>query len=202
MVVPVSAALVMLADPLLHAWLGKQAETVKGAIPVLQILAIAVVVRVGGATSNTLLKGAEEHRRVAWVNIATGVVNAALSIILIKRWGLVGVAWGTLFPIVITAAFIQFPYACRKVGVPVRRAVIDSVLPAIWPAIIVGGLIGLVRDISSGTLLAVALQAAAGGMLYLALFFTVAISKHDRAYYIAKATQLTRRRRLAPAAGV
>jgi hypothetical protein len=30
----------------------------------------------------------------------------------------------------------------------------------------------------------------------------VAISKHDRAYYIATAAQLTRRRRLAPATSV
>ncbi len=202
MVIPVSTALIMLADPLIHGWLGKQAEAVRGCIPVLQILAVAVAVRVGAATGNTLLKGADEHRLVAWVNLGTGVVNAALSIMLIRRWGLVGVAWGTLIPMVVSAAFIQFPAACRKVGVPVRRAVIEAVLPAVWPAVIVGALIGFVRDISSGTLLAVALMATAGGLLYLALFFTVAISKHDRAYYIATAAQLTRRRRLAPATSV
>ena len=95
MVMPISAALVMLADPLIHAWLGKQAEAVRGCIPVLQILAVTVVVRVGGATSNTLLKGSGKHRQVAWVNLSAGVVNAVLSMLLIRRWGLVGVAWGT-----------------------------------------------------------------------------------------------------------
>jgi O-antigen/teichoic acid export membrane protein len=202
MVLPISAALVMLADPLVHAWLGKQAEAVRGCIPVLQILAVTVVVRVGGATSNTLLKGSGKHRQVAWVNLSAGVVNAVLSMLLIRRWGLVGVAWGTFVPIALTVAFIQYPSACRRVGVPVRRGLTESVLPAVWPALLVAAVLGLLRDISSGTLLAVAVQATAGGLLYLALFFTVAISKQDRAYYIATAAQLTRRRRLAPATSV
>ena len=77
----------------------------------------------------------------------------------------------------------------------------QSILPALWPAFVVAGLLACTRHISSGTLLAVALQAAAGGVLYLALFFTVAIGKRDRADYIAKVTQLTRRRRLQPAGG-
>jgi O-antigen/teichoic acid export membrane protein len=202
MVVPIAAALIMLADPLVRAWLGRQAESVAGCIPLLQILAVGVAIRVGAATGNTVLKGAGEHRFLAWVNLATGVVNALLSVVLIRRFGLIGVAWGTLVPIVFSSFFILFPAACRRVGVPVRRALRESVVPAVWPAFLVGGVLALIREISSGTLLAVAFQAAIGGVLYLALFFAVAIGKHDRAYYIAKAVQLTRKRRLAPAGSV
>jgi hypothetical protein len=39
-------------------------------------------------------------------------------------------------------------------------------------------------------------------VLYLALFFAFAIGKRDRAEYVAKVGQLTRRRRLQPAGGV
>jgi O-antigen/teichoic acid export membrane protein len=202
MVVPIAVALVMLADPLVHAWLRGQAASVAGAIPVIQILAISVAFRVGNATGNTLLKGAGEHRFLAWVNLGTGFVNAVLSILLIRRFGLVGVAWGTLVPIAFSAVFILYPAACRRAGVPLRRALTQSVFPAVWPACAAVGLLAFTRDISSGTLLAVALQAAASGVLYLALFFGVAIGKHDRADYIAKAAQLTRKRRLAPAGSV
>ena len=112
-------------------------------------------------------------------------------------------AWGTLIPIAFSAVFILYPAACRRVGVPLARAFV-----AVDPS---GALAGVRRwpgcspapaHISSGTLLAVALQAAAGGVLYLALFFTVAIGKRDRADYLAKAAQLTRRRRLQPAGGL
>jgi O-antigen/teichoic acid export membrane protein len=202
MVVPIATGLMMLADPLIHAWLGRNADKVAGCIPVLQILAVAVAIRVGNATGNTLLKGAGEHRLVAWVNLGTGLVNALLSIALIKRFGLPGVAWGTLIPIAAAAMFILYPAACRRVGVPLSRAIVKSVVPALWPALAMAGLLAATRHISSGTLLAVAFQAAAGGVLYLALFFTIAIGKRDRADYIAKVGQLTRRRRLQPAGGL
>jgi O-antigen/teichoic acid export membrane protein len=199
MVVPLAAALIVLADPLLRAWLRGQAETVAGAIPVIQVLAIGVAIRVGNATGTTLLKGTGRHRMLAFVNLGTAVVNVTLSIVLIQRFGLIGVAWGTLVPIAFSAVFILFPAACRRVGVPVSLAVRQAVLPAVWPAFVVGGLFHLTRGISAGTLLAVGLHAAAGVSLYLTLFLTVAISRADRAYYIARLTQLTRRRRPVPA---
>lgn len=199
MVVPIATALVMLADPLVRAWLGKQADAVAGCIPVIQILAIAVAIRVGNATGGTVLKGAGEHRLLAWVNLGTGVVNAILSIALIGRFGLVGVAWGTLIPIAASAFLILYPAACRRVGIPFGKALAESILPAVWPAVVAGAMLALTRSHASGTLLAVALQAAAAGALYLGLFYTVAISRQDRAFYLATATQLTRRRRLAPA---
>ena len=203
MVVPVATALIVLAGPLVNAWLGKNAAQVAGCIPVIQILAVAVVIRVGNSTGNTLLKGSGEHRTVAWVNLGTGLVNALLSIALIKRFGLTGVAWGTLIPIAAAALFILYPAACRRVRVPLSRAFTQSVFPALWPALAMAGVLMLMRRISAGTLLAVGIEAVAGGVLYLALFFLVAIGKRDRAYYMAKATQLMRRGRpLQPAGSV
>lgn len=199
MVVPIAAALVVLADPLVRAWLGRQADTVAGAIPVLQVLAIVVAIRVGSATSSTLLKGAGKHRMLAWVNLATGLVNVVLSVILIQRLGLIGVAWGTLLPVACSTVFVVFPAACRRVGVPVRRALSEAVVPAVWPALVVGGLFTATQAVSSGTLLALALHTAAGGALYVALFLTLAISRADRAYYMAATGQLLRTRWLAPA---
>jgi len=200
MVVPIAAALVLLADPLVHAWLGPRAPALAGAIPVIQILAVAVAIRVGNATGTTLLKGAGQHRLLAFVNLGTGVANVALSIALIRPLGLVGVAIGTLVPIGISAVFILFPASCRRAGLTVWRAALHAVVPALWPALVVGGGLALTRLISSGTLLAVVLQAAAAGVAYLALFFAVAIGRGDRALYMAKAAELLGRRRLVSAA--
>jgi O-antigen/teichoic acid export membrane protein len=201
MVVPIAAALVLLAHPLIHAWLGPaKAPALAGAVPVLQILAFAVAIRVGNATGTTVLKGAGEHRMLAFVNLGTGLANVVLSILLIKRFGLVGVAAGTLIPIAFSAFFILYPASCRRVGLPLSYALTHSVLPAVWPAFVVGLVLAGTRLISSGTLLAVVLQAFGGGLLYLALFFTVAIGRHDRAVYTAKAMELMGRRPLASSA--
>jgi O-antigen/teichoic acid export membrane protein len=197
MVVPIAAALILLAEPLIRAWVGPK---MLGAVPVLQILAVAVAIRVGSATSTTLLKGANCHRMLAWVNLGTGVVNLALSIALIKPFGLVGVAIGTLIPIAVSAMFILFPASVKRVGLPIGYAITHSVLPALWPAAVVAAGLALTRLISSGTLLAVVLQAAAASVIYLALFFAIAIGRRDRALYTAKAMELLGRRRLASAA--
>ena len=194
MVVPIAAALVLLAHPLVYAWLGAKAPAMAGAIPVIQILAFAVAIRVGNATGTTILKGAGEHRMLAFVNLATGLANVVLSVALIHRFGLVGVAVGTLIPIAFTAIFILYPAACRRVGLPLGRAVTEAVLPAVWPALVVGAALAGTRLISSGTLLAVVLQGLGGGVLYLALFYAVAIGRRDRAMYTAKAMELMGRR--------
>jgi O-antigen/teichoic acid export membrane protein len=200
MVVPIAAALVLLADPLLHAWLrNRDMSIIAGAIPVLQILAFAVAIRVGAATGTTVLKGAGAHRMLAFVNLGTGLVNVVLSMALIARFGLVGVAVGTLIPIAISAVFIIYPAACRRVGLPLGTAVRHAVVPAVWPVLVVGLILWLSRLISSGTLLAVVLQAVGGGLLYLALFFVVAIGRRDRALYAGKAMELLGRRGLVSA---
>lgn len=200
MVVPIAAALILLADPLVHAWLGKRADAMAGTIPIIQILAVAVAIRVGNATGSTLLKGAGKHRMLAFVNLGTGLANVALSIALIKPFGLIGVAIGTLVPIAFSAIFILYPASCRRVGLPVWRGVVHSVLPALWPAFVVGAGLAATRLISSGTLLAVVLQAVAGGIVYLALFFAIAIGRRDRALYTSKAMELLGRRGLVSAA--
>ena len=56
-VVPITVALVLLADPLVHAWLREKASAVAGAIPIIQILSIAVAIRVGNATGTTRAQG-------------------------------------------------------------------------------------------------------------------------------------------------
>jgi O-antigen/teichoic acid export membrane protein len=202
MVVPVAATLIVLADPLLRAWLqDKATPAMMGAAPVIQILAVAVAIRVGNATGTTILKGAGRHRMLAFVNLGTGIANVALSIALVGRYGLPGVAVGTLVPIAISSFFILYPAACRRVGLSVWQAATQSVLPALWPAAVVG-LLGVIvaRTVPSGTVLAVVLQAAAGGALYLALFFAVAIGRRDRALYTAKAMEVLGRRGMPSAA--
>jgi O-antigen/teichoic acid export membrane protein len=190
MVVPIAATLVLLAEPLVRAWVG---PSMLGAVPVIQILAIVVAIRVGNASGTILLKGAGEIRHLALVNIATGIANIILSALLIHWYGLAGVALGTLIPVAFSAIFVLYPSACRQIGLPLRRAVTEAIFPALWPAVVVGGLLAVTRSISSGTLLAVVAQAAAAFVLYLALFFAVAISRDDRDLYLGKLLQLLRR---------
>jgi O-antigen/teichoic acid export membrane protein len=192
-VLPIAVALITLADPLVRSWT-RNAEMVP-AVPVLQILAVAVAIRVGNATGSTLLKGSGQHKLLAFTNLGAGVVNIVLSIVLVRHYGILGVAIGTVVPIAAAAVFILNPAACRRVGLPIRHLLARSVFPAVWPGVVMGGALLYTRSISSGTLLAVAIQAAAGGVLYLVLLIGIAIGRHNRELYLGKVKQLLGKRR-------
>jgi hypothetical protein len=128
-------------------------------------------------------------------------VNLLLSVLLVKPLGLVGVAIGTLIPIAAVSWLVIFPVACQRVDVSVASAFRHAVWPALWPALVTTGCLFLTRGISSGTLLAVMLQAGGAGLLYLALFFLIAVGRRDRSQYAGKFMEvIARRGRLAPAA--
>jgi O-antigen/teichoic acid export membrane protein len=195
MVLPIAAALVALGEPLIRAWVGPE---MLGGVTVLQILAVAVAIRVGNGTATTLLKGSGGHRMLAWVNLAVGAANVLLSIVLVRWFGLAGVAFATLAS-VSSATLILAPLACRWVDLPWTAVVGRSVLPALWPAFVVVAALMATRDFSSaGGLLRVLVHAACGWCLYVALFF-IAIRREDRAAYVSKARELLRRTPLAPA---
>jgi O-antigen/teichoic acid export membrane protein len=196
-VLPIALVLVLLAEPLIRAWIRK--PEILAAAPVIQILAFAVALRVGNATSTTILKGSGQVRHVAMINIGTGLVNLALSSALIMRYGLVGVAVGTLIPVAFSSIFILFPTACRRVEVPVLKAFRQAVWPAVWPALAVGALLFITRDYTPDGLKFVAAEAAAAGVLYIALF-VAAVGRRDRQHYTARIWELAGRKRdLAPA---
>lgn len=194
MVLPIAATLIVLAEPLVYAWVGRRSPGLMDSAAVIQLLALAVVMRVGNATGSIILKGAGRHRWLAGVTLGTGLVNLVLSIVLIRSHGLVGVAIGTVIPVAASAAFIQFPAACRRVGLPVFTVIKRAVLPAAWPAAIAGALLALTRDAAGHTLTGVALHAAVGAAIYLALFLGIAIGRADRLLYTAKALEILGRR--------
>jgi O-antigen/teichoic acid export membrane protein len=195
-VVPIVVCLIMLADPLVRSWTN---DDMAAAAPILQLLAVAVAIRVGNATGNTLLKGSGRHKLVAFTNLGAGVVNVGLSIALVHEYGLMGVAVGTLIPIAVAAIFILNPAACRRVGLAQTRLAMHSIVPALWPALVMAAFLAWTRDISSGTFLAVAAQAAVASVLYTLLFFGIAIGRQDRVLYTAKALELLGRRTAKPA---
>ena len=185
-VAPIAVVLIVLAEPLVLGWVG---PAMLGAVPVIQILAFAVALRVANATGTTLLKGSGHVRFLAMVNLGTGVANVALSAALVTSYGLVGVAVGTLVPIAASAIFIIFPAACRRVQLPMTRALRHAIWPAAWPAVAVGLVLAFVQQLTGATLGLALVEAAAAGLLYVGLFI-IAVGRRDRAIYTARIWEL------------
>jgi O-antigen/teichoic acid export membrane protein len=192
-VVPIGGALILLSRPLVHAWVG---PTFEGSVVIVQLLTFTVVVRVASATSTTMLRGAGRHRLLAFTNIATALVNVTLSVALVKRFGLAGVAIGTLVPVCLSAVFVLFPAGCARVGLPVRTALVESVWPALWPAIVMYGFVELTLPLVGTSLVAVAVEMAAAVLVYFVTFIFFGVSAAERRFYFGKIAELATRRRV------
>ena len=189
-VVPMGGAMMLMAGPLVHAWVGP--EFASSAL-VLQLLTLSVIVRVGHATAGTVLKGAGEHRLVAFTNVAAAFVNLVLSIALVKAFGLPGVAVGTLVPICVASTLVLFPAGCRRVELSLRRALVEAVWPAIWPALAMTAFVLATRDLVPPTLVAVGAEMAAACLVYAIVFVFFGISTVERHFYLSKARELLQR---------
>jgi O-antigen/teichoic acid export membrane protein len=196
-VMPLAGAMVLLMDPLVHAWIGpKFAESVV----VAQILICVVAIRVGSATATTVLKGAGQHRLLAFANAGAALANVALSLLWVRRYGLIGQAFGTLLPVAFTSIAILWPAACRRVGIGVGEAFRYAVWPTIWPLAAMAIVLIPLRDAMPARLYAVAIAGAAGALTYATAFLALAVKRDERQLYVAKVTELLRARRRIPAA--
>jgi Na+-driven multidrug efflux pump len=157
---------------------------------VLQLLTLSVIVRVGNATAGTVLKGAGEHKLVAFTNVAAAIVNIALSLAFVKPFGLPGVAFGTLVPIWIASTLVLFPAGCRRVGLPLARALSEAVWPAVWPAVVMTGFVLATRALMPPTLVAVGAELAAACLVYAMVFILFAIGAVERRFYLSKSLEL------------
>jgi len=182
-VIPIGTALMLMAGPLVLAWVGPDFA---GSVIVVQLLALTVMIRVGNSTAQTLLKGADGHRLVAYTNVITAGVNLALSVVLARGIGLAGVAIGTLVPITFSAVFILFPAACRRVELTLMRALADAVWPAVWPAAAMAAYLVATRPFVPASLLPVLLNMAVAGLVYVATFLAFGISAVERRFYLSK----------------
>jgi len=146
------------------------------------------------------LKGTGGHKLLAYTNSTAAVANILLSIALVRPLGLVGVALGTLIPVTASAAFVLYPAACRRVGLPIHRPLFEAIWPATWPAAIMAAMLWFGQQLPPGGLVGVALHVTVGGLVYLGLFLGLAVRSAERRFYWMKLQGLIARQRRAPAA--
>jgi O-antigen/teichoic acid export membrane protein len=196
-VVPLAGAMFLLMGPLIQSWVGPRFTE---SIVVAQILICVVAIRVGNATATTVLKGAGEHRLLAFANAGAALANVALSLLWIRRFGLIGQAYGTLIPVAVTSIAVLWPAACRRVGIGALEAFRCAVWPTLWPVAAMALVIIPLRDALPARLYSVALAGAAGAIAYAVTFLALAVKRDERRVYLAKATEIVRARRQVAAA--
>ena len=174
--------------PLILQWMGPGFAA--GIVP-LYVLAVTGVILVGQGPLGNILLGTGRHKLVAFVSLGEALANLALSLVLVRRFGMLGVAIGTAVPIFVANLFILMPVACRQVQVPlatflkaVLAAPVAGALPAIATCVLLRSLY------PPHSLPAVAAEGAVTGLMYLMSVCAFGIDREARARYWSFARDL------------
>jgi O-antigen/teichoic acid export membrane protein len=103
----------------LSLWMGPAFALNSG--PALMWLTVTALICPFSGTYMPIFYATNRHRISAWMALGEAVANLALSLLLVRRWGIVGVAVGSVIPALINQLVLQPAYAMRLLGVgPLR----------------------------------------------------------------------------------
>jgi len=129
---PICIVFITLGRTFIDLWMGP--EFGRQGERVLMILAITQIFSITHLTSREILFGLSLHRFNAYFYSMEAIVNLVLSVILVQKFGIEGVAVGTAIPHIVIVVFV-FPITIsRIVGIRLGKYIRDAFVPPILPA--------------------------------------------------------------------
>jgi len=113
----VGFGLIAWGRPFIVRWVGTR---YLDAYPCLVVLAVGTTVALWQTPSVGLLYGISRHRFFAGANLLEGLANVILSLVLVRRYGIFGVAVGTCIPMLALKLVAQPYYVCRVSSLSLR----------------------------------------------------------------------------------
>ena len=129
---PLCVGFLLLGKQFIGLWMGP-AYAVSALY--LSILTIPQFASMAQYISAVVLVAMAKHRVLAYLTLAEGVTNLALSMYLVRKMGVVGVAWGTVIPHAITTTLVVPLYTMRALNMKWRDYLLGGFLPAVAAAI-------------------------------------------------------------------
>ena len=110
----VGFGMVVWGRPFIERWMG---PSYLDGYTCLAALAPGIMVSLWQSPSVSLMYGVSKHKFLALSSSVEGVINLVLSIVLARKYGIVGVALGTTLPLLASKIFVQPVYVCRIAGI-------------------------------------------------------------------------------------
>jgi O-antigen/teichoic acid export membrane protein len=185
LVLPVGFTFLLRGDSFVGLWMGSQYAGPSG--QVLRILTLALIFSAGNQVAASTMLGISRHRTLVPLALAEAASNLVISIALVRRTGIIGVAWGTTLPSLAVNLLFWPWYVRRTLKIPVPRYVAGTwVRPAMAMFAFVGGTYAVERYWPASNLSEFFLQVAATMPLALAGAWAAALNPEDRAQIHAK----------------
>ena len=186
---PLVLSLGFCAHVLLDLWMGPDFARHAG---VLQALVVAFAVTAHNHVGYSVLIGIRRIGPTVWqYSLPQAVLNLALSLWLVGRMGILGVALGTMIPALLLEYF-WLRFALREIGVRWAEFFAQVVAPTAAPAAVAFAPLAFAYWSLGPGSLALLPVAAACGALYAAIFWFRSLSPDERAELLAHAPAIRR----------
>jgi O-antigen/teichoic acid export membrane protein len=153
--------------------------------PVLVILTIGMLAHFMEMPAHTVLIGLCKHRVVALFTLIQGLANVILSLILARRFGVTGVAMGTMAPMILLTGLALTVYFRRFLKLSLLNYLRQSCASAV---LIQGPFVALLLIVrqyyTPTTLIAFFGAVAIAGLPYLGLAMLVCVTRAERGLFI------------------
>jgi O-antigen/teichoic acid export membrane protein len=121
---PVGIAFLIFGERFIELWMGPGYGKPSG--EVLFILTIAYIGYLSQLPTGSIFYGRGKVKALAFLNLGMAVANIVLSVILVRDYGIVGVAIGTAVPLAVYGYIVLPLYVCRELGVNVAGYILRS----------------------------------------------------------------------------
>ncbi len=122
-ILPIALTFMLRGTSFIGLWMGLEYRALSGRV--LLILSVALALAAGNQAATATMLGISKHKVLVPVALGEAVSNLALSIALIHRMGIIGVAWGTTLPS-LGVSFLFWPgYIRRTLRIPIRSYILS-----------------------------------------------------------------------------
>jgi O-antigen/teichoic acid export membrane protein len=149
LIAPVFIFLVVSAGPVMRIWMEEGYEQ---AALIIQVLASAYLLNTIAQVASSICVAIDMPQLMAGGSIIIIVSNVILSIVCIKRFGFVGVAWGTMLSVNLGTAYFLIRLQ-RALKIPIRKliyAIAPFIMMSLLPAAVVFILHSIMRNLGAG----------------------------------------------------
>ncbi len=120
----IAVTFLLRGETFIGLWMGPQYAALSGAV--LWILTLALIPVAGSQVCNSTMLGLNRHRAIVPVVVAEALLNLTLSLWWVRSMGILGVAWATALPSLLTS-LLWWPWYVRRVtGIPVIKFLVSS----------------------------------------------------------------------------
>jgi O-antigen/teichoic acid export membrane protein len=152
---------------------------------VLWVFALMLLIATPIHTAALVLAGLGRHRAPAIGGAVEALLNLALSVLLVRRLGVLGVALGTLVAGLLTNAWVAPRAACRELKISARTYLAVAVAPGLAPAAVTIGVTVLLIGPTAGSLLGTALAVLLSVAVYAVVFWVSGVRQTEKQAILA-----------------